>query len=172
MNTVYFSLGSNRGDRLEMLREAIRLLGVSAGHVTRVSSVFETPPWGFEDQTPFYNCAVEMLTALTPLEVLAATLATETKLGRVRGEERIAATGKRVYHPRTIDIDILFYNHLMLHSDALIIPHPGIANRRFVLEPLNQICPDFVHPAFKKTVSDLLALCKDPSEISMLSFTG
>jgi 2-amino-4-hydroxy-6-hydroxymethyldihydropteridine diphosphokinase len=171
MNTVYLSLGSNRGDRLGMLREAIRLLGASAGRVTLASPVFETPPWGFEDPTPFYNCAVEMVTDLEPREVLTEVLATEEKLGRVRGEERVAGSGERVYHPRTIDIDILFYNHLVLHSEDLIIPHPEIANRRFVLEPLNRICPGYVHPVLQQTVSDLLAHCQDISEATVTPFS-
>lgn len=169
MNIVYLSLGSNRGDRRDLLRRAVALIGEKIGGVSAQSPVYETSPWGFEDPVPFYNCALEVRSALAPGEMLNAIVEIERSLGRNRGEERPAASGKGPYLPRTIDIDILFCDDLVMDSEDLVIPHPSISRRRFVLEPLSRICPGFVHPVLKIPVSELLKACPDPSEVRQVN---
>ncbi len=168
MNTLFLSLGSNRGDRMDMLKQAAGLIGNRVGAVEALSPVYETEPWGFEDEISFYNCVLKVRTGLSPEAVLLSIIGIERSLGRDRGAESASDVGERTYHSRTIDIDILFYNDLILESAGLIIPHPGITNRRFVLAPLNDVCPDFVHPVERKTVRELLAACRDFSEVSRI----
>lgn len=152
MNHVYLSLGSNRGNREDYLRKAIDLLG-KTGSVTKVSSLYETQPWKMVDSTNFINQAVLLDTTLDAEHLMANIIHIEQSLGRVRG-------GKN-YEPRTIDIDILFFNNDVVMSPNLTIPHPYIQERRFVLEPLAEIAPLYIHPILKKTVSQLLADCPD-----------
>jgi len=133
-HTAYLGLGSNLGDREGTLREAIRRLdSLSATHVLTVSSVIETPPWGYINQPAFLNMAVQITTSLTPEVLLAALQKIETTLGRVRSEK---------WGPRTLDIDILVYADEERNSATLSIPHPWLTNRRFVLLPLAEIAPD------------------------------
>jgi 2-amino-4-hydroxy-6-hydroxymethyldihydropteridine diphosphokinase len=133
-HTAYLGLGSNLGDREGTLREAIRHLdSLSATHVLTVSSVIETPPWGYINQPAFLNMAVQITTSLTPEVLLAALQKIETTLGRVRSEK---------WGPRTLDIDILVYADEERNSATLSIPHPWLTNRRFVLLPLAEIAPD------------------------------
>lgn len=167
MNIVYLSLGSNRGDRMDLIRKAIVLIGERIGKVPRKSAVYEAPPWGFEDPVSFYNCAIEVHTGMSPREVLSVILGIEQGLGRVREPSGQDGLVPGLYLPRVIDIDILFYNDLILDSEELVIPHPAIAARRFVLEPLNRICPLFVHPVLNLTVSELLQQCSDPSVLTL-----
>jgi 2-amino-4-hydroxy-6-hydroxymethyldihydropteridine diphosphokinase len=168
MNTLCLSLGSNRGDRMAMLKQAAGLIGNAIGIVESGSFVYETEPWGFEDDIPFYNCVLKVGTVLTPEAVLSAITVIERSLGRDRKKEPGRIDGERDYRSRTIDIDILFYNDLILESGSLIIPHPEIVNRRFVLTPLNDVCPDYVHPGVNKTIRELLEQCEDTSGVSML----
>lgn len=147
-SAVYLSLGSNLGDRGLNLQEAIRRLG-RLGTITAVSSFYETEPVEIEgDQPWFLNCAVGLETILSPQELLTATLALERAMGRHRTGVRAA---------RQIDIDILYFDGLMLSTLELTIPHPGVSRRRFVLEPLAEIAPDFCDPATKRSVSEMLA---------------
>ena len=138
MNTVYLSLGSNIGDRLEMLKEAVRLLKEHEGlTVTRVSSVYETDPVGFTEQEAFLNMAIEVKSDLPPQNILGVCMEIEQYLGRIR-EFR--------WGPRNIDLDILLYNEENVVSENLIIPHPRMHERGFVLVPLLELVPDGVHP--------------------------
>ncbi|MEG2340643.1 MAG: 2-amino-4-hydroxy-6-hydroxymethyldihydropteridine diphosphokinase [Odoribacter sp.] len=147
-------LGSNLGDKREILAEAIRQLS-TVGKVVKMSSLYETEPWGFETEEYFLNQVVVFDTLLLPDEFLTHCLATEQRLGRVRDKQQ------KGYASRPIDIDILFYDSLVLNRPNLIIPHPRLAQRHFVLAPLNEIMPDFIHPVFHQTIATLLDACTD-----------
>lgn len=161
MNKVYLSLGSNRGDRQANLAKAITLLGEKAGSVIAQSGLYETAPWKMDDDTPFINQVVLLETALATNELMQCILMIEEKLGRVRNSQK--------YEPRTIDIDILFINNEVLKTDSVVVPHPFIQERKFVLEPLNEIAQDYLHPVLKKTVNELLLLCKDTGKVIHLA---
>lgn len=143
---AYLSLGSNVGDRVAHLRDAIARLE-SIGRVVSVSSFYETEPVEVTDQPWFLNCAVGLETALTAEQLMARLLQIEQEMGR----RRIQKKG-----PRTIDIDILLFDDLILDSPDVTIPHPAMQKRRFVLEPLAEIAAEARHPGVKKTIRELL----------------
>ena len=145
--TAYLSLGSNLGNREATLHEAIRRLG-ELGTVKKVSSFYETEPVEFTEQPWFINCAVELETNLSARELLHGMLAIEHAMGR----ERIQPKG-----PRSIDLDILLFGDAVMHEQGLTIPHPAMHERRFVLEPLNEIAPQAWHPARNEDVHEILA---------------
>jgi 2-amino-4-hydroxy-6-hydroxymethyldihydropteridine diphosphokinase len=153
---------------MDLLRKATGLIGERIGRITGKSPVFETPPWGFDDPVPFYNCVIELRSRMSPQEVLSEILRIEELLGRRREEPGQNAPGPSGYLPRMIDIDLLFYNDLILSSHDLVIPHPAIAVRRFVLEPLNRVCPSFIHPVTNMPISELLQKCADPSILTQV----
>ncbi len=133
MHTVYFSLGSNIGNRKRLVSEAVELLDKRVGHVTKKSSLYETEPWGFSSPNRFINACVCCETTLSPHEVLAAAQRIEKELGR---------TGKSIngeYQDRVIDIDILLYDDLHIDGPDLKIPHPLMHQRAFVMEPLREL---------------------------------
>lgn len=148
-------LGGNRDNTPALIDEAVRMLAARAGAVVRVSGIYRSAAWGFEADD-FYNMAVELETTLEPAALLDITQDIERALGRDRNAEKTekAATGAR-YASRTMDIDILFYDDLVLESERLVIPHPRIAERMFVLEPLDEIAPDKRHPATGRTVREM-----------------
>lgn len=158
MNKAYLLIGGNMGNREQNLGRAVDLLG-SAGKVKVLSGLYETAAWGKTDQPSFLNQAILLETALTARELLQAVLAIEEKMGRKREEK---------YGPRIIDIDILFYDAAIINEPRLIIPHPEIQNRRFALEPMQEIAPRLKHPLLKKTIAELLKACPDKLEVHKL----
>ncbi len=151
MATAYLSLGSNLGDRLRLIQEAVAALTVEAGPVTALSSLYETEPWGFSSPHRFLNVALALETTLSPETLLAVTQRIERDLGRTHK----SVDGR--YADRTIDIDLLFVGDAVLDTPALTLPHPRLHLRRFVLEPLCEIAPALLHPLLRKSVSQLLA---------------
>ena len=149
MARAHIGLGSNLGDREAALRSALEALGKTEGIlVVRVSAVRETAPVGGPPQSPYLNAAAEIETDLSPREILEKLLGIEKELGRVRAER---------WGPRVIDLDLLLCEDAVINEPDLIVPHPRMHERRFVLEPLVEIAPDAVHPVFRQTVGDLLS---------------
>ena len=158
MNIVFISAGSNVGDRRANLDFGARRLG-DIGKIRRISSFFETEPVGYTNQPWFLNQALELETALKPHELLTWCNEIEHDGGRVRTFSNA---------PRTLDLDILLYGNLIISDPNLIIPHPRMTERRFVLEPIAEIAPDLLHPVEKKTMRELLAICPDTAAIRRL----
>ncbi len=146
---VYLALGSNLGDRLANLKEAIASLTPQMD-VKAKSQVYETPPWGYGDQPKFLNQVVRAKTYLEPEQLLKHLKRLEVALGRKESFPN---------GPRLIDIDILFYDDLVLNTSSLVIPHPRLQERAFVLLPLMDIDPELVHPVSKKSIRELAAAC-------------
>jgi 2-amino-4-hydroxy-6-hydroxymethyldihydropteridine diphosphokinase len=147
LKTIFLALGSNLGDREANLRDALRRLESADLGVTRRSSLYETAPQELLDQPAFLNAVIEAETNLFPMQLLARVREVEREMGR----RRVTPKG-----PRNIDIDILFYGRSVIASPELEVPHPRIAQRRFVLEPLAEIAPGFRHPLIGKTASEML----------------
>lgn len=145
-HTVYLSIGTNLGDRKANITSAIQHLCPIIKSIM-CSSIYETPPWGYEDQPSFLNMVLTGLTEFSPVRLLKSLKVLEKELGR---EESFR------FGPRLIDMDILFYDQLVYSVKGLKIPHPRIAERAFVLVPMVEIAPDFVHPSLNKTMSELL----------------
>ena len=157
-NSLLLSVGGNIGDTTEQFGRLWQLLNERIGKVTVVSPYYKTAPWGFESDHAFTNAAAEVLTTLAPIEVLDATQEIERLLGRTRKSEN------GIYHDRTIDIDLIAYNDIVMQTERLTLPHPLMEKRRFVLQPLNDIAPNWVHPLLRKSIRTLLAECPDPAE--------
>jgi 2-amino-4-hydroxy-6-hydroxymethyldihydropteridine diphosphokinase len=151
MAKVYLGLGSNIGDREENLEKSLKLLNLKVT-IVNVSSLYETEPLGYQNQPNFLNAACRGLTNLDPFELLHFVKGIEKDLGRVLSFR---------YAPRPADIDILFYEGRVIETKELVIPHPQIEERIFVLIPLAEIAPQFVHPLIKKSIHELLAEVKD-----------
>lgn len=157
-HVVYLALGTNLGDRLANLKQAIVSLTPQMELQAR-SSVYETPPWGYEDQPKFLNQVVRVKTYLEPEALLKHLKRLEMALGRKESFPN---------GPRLIDIDILFFDDAVLNTPSLVIPHPRLHERGFVLLPLMDIAPDLVHPVSKKRVSEMVVEC-DVSEIQLVA---
>lgn len=160
MATVFLILGSNLGDRIAYLDSAKKSIIENAGDISRQSSFYETEPWGFEHENQFLNQVISLETILEPLTLLKKIKIIEKNLGRIKSKER--------YSARVIDIDILFYDHLIIASPKLTVPHPEIPNRRFVLEPLAELDADFVHPVSGMSVRAMLENCLDTGIVKRL----
>ncbi len=158
--TTYLSLGSNQRNRLENLQKGIDLLSQKVGHIVQISSVYKTDSWGFSSDY-FYNICVKITTFLSPEETLVKINYIEKELGRIRDENG-------VYKDRTIDIDILFFDDLVLNTEVLTIPHPHLYERNFVLVPLAEINPDLCCPVKSKTVLQLLKASYDTCKVRAL----
>ena len=159
MNQAYLSLGSNEGDRALWMQKAMTLIAAKCGKVTTRSSVYETAAWGITTQPDFLNLVLTLETKLSP----------ETLLGKILGIEQMLGRHRTIkWGPRTIDIDILFFNSDVINTSELIIPHPFLHERRFILTPLAEIAPLYVHPLLQKTILELLAECPDKLEVRRL----
>ncbi|MBI2817094.1 MAG: 2-amino-4-hydroxy-6-hydroxymethyldihydropteridine diphosphokinase [Acidobacteria bacterium] len=161
--TAYLSIGSNIGDRVQRLRQACQSLESAGLRLRSVSSIYETEPVDVVEQDWFLNCAACIETTLGPEELLAKVHEIERDLGRVR---------ERPKGPRTVDIDILLYGDSTFRGETLILPHPRMLDRRFVLEPLREIAPDLHVPPDGKTVSELLHQLKDPAQVCRIGSLG
>jgi 2-amino-4-hydroxy-6-hydroxymethyldihydropteridine diphosphokinase len=160
MAIVYLSLGSNSGDRVGYLQQAASLIGAANDiNVITSSSFYETEPWRMDSKNWFVNAVIQISTSLSPQDLLDVCKRIESQLGRKRDEN------SDKYSDRTIDIDILFYDNLITCNDNLTIPHPLIHKRAFVLVPMLEIAQDFVHPLFKKTISDLYDALENPEQV-------
>lgn len=144
----------NRPER--QLQKAQEQIGRRVGTVLRSSSIYQTAAWGKTDQPDFLNQVLIVESAKTAGEVMQLLLGIEKKMGRVRTEKNA---------PRVIDIDILFFNHDVINEKDLLVPHPQVPNRRFVLVPLNELSPQFRHPVLKKSIHQLLQECTDPLNV-------
>jgi 2-amino-4-hydroxy-6-hydroxymethyldihydropteridine diphosphokinase len=160
MNSAYLITGGNMGQRNEQLAYAARLIEERCGNVIDRSSLYETGAWGKTDQDSFLNQALVLETSLNARDLLSEILYIENLMGRDRIEK---------YGPRIIDIDIIFFNHQVIREDGLMVPHPEMAKRRFVLEPLAQVIPAYIHPIYFKTVTELLNECDDTLPVKKIS---
>lgn len=156
-NTAYLLLGSNMGDRREVISDALDLICREAGEITGLSSLYETEPVGFESDSNFLNMVVRLETGLAPEELLSGVLDMEKRLGRVRVSDRpqYDADGKRIYSSRPIDIDILLYADRVINAPDLEIPHPRMAERAFTMLPMAELAPALVHPVLKRTMTEI-----------------
>ncbi|MDG1778266.1 MAG: 2-amino-4-hydroxy-6-hydroxymethyldihydropteridine diphosphokinase [Flavobacteriaceae bacterium] len=160
---IFIGLGSNVGDRLSHLQSAVDAIHYEVGSILKFSHCYESPAMGFEGDT-FLNACLEVRTCLTAELVLSKLLQIEERLGRKRHDD-----GQ--YHARTIDLDILFFGDQIIENELLSVPHPRLEQRLFVLHPMVELAPDFVHPKLKSTTSKLLERCPDEGPISKVEFT-
>lgn len=158
MNIAYLSLGTNLGNKLKNLNDAIIKLK-NIGNVLKISSVYQTPPWGFKSDD-FFNIALTLETKLSDKDLIFCLLNIEKELGRTRNKANIG------YQARPLDIDIIFFNDEIINTINLTIPHPRMQDRNFVLIPLVEIDSGFNHPIFNKTLEEILNDCNDGSEIT------
>jgi len=164
MSKIYLSIGSNKGNRYSFIKEALELIRKDIGDVILISKIYETKSWGF-DSDDFLNLCILIKSELTPSELLNNLKSIETIIGRKRDYKKIQA--------REIDIDIIFYSNKVVNQKELIIPHPRLELRNFVLVPLNDIASDIIHPILSKSVKELLEISDDkdiPVE-SLLNFS-
>ena len=161
MCQVYLSLGGNLGDRLSNLTNAIQLMKERIGEILQESTIYETKAWGDIHQPDYLNMVLVLRTNLKPEELLDETQKIENELGRKRSEK---------WGARTIDIDILFINHQIINTERLKVPHPLMSERKFVLLPLEEIAPEFIHPIFKTSIKTLTSNCEDTLEVKRLNF--
>jgi 2-amino-4-hydroxy-6-hydroxymethyldihydropteridine diphosphokinase len=156
MNHVYLMIGGNIGNRLDNLENARNSINKRCGPIQKQSSIYETEAWGMKEQPAFYNQALCIETTLSPQDLMDMLLTIEESMGRAR----LIPLG-----PRTIDLDIIYYNQTIIETADLIIPHPRLELRNFVLAPLVEIAPDFEHPILKKTNFQLYEASTDSSVV-------
>ena len=157
---IFLLLGSNLGDKLLHLSQAISKIEEQIGKVEKVSSIYETAAWGKTNQPSFYNQVIKISTSLKPLQILKIVLQIEYEIGRKRFEK---------WGARIIDIDLLYYQNEVFTNQELTIPHPQIQNRKFTLIPLCEIAQEFIHPTLKVTQQQLLEQCDDILEVIKLN---
>ena len=160
-NQSILSIGSNQGNRLDNIQKCIQLIQLEMGTVFSVSKLYETPAWGFESDS-FYNCAVAIHTHKSALKLLSGILKIEKKLGRTRNLND-------GYQPRIIDIDIISFENNIIETPTLVVPHPQMQKRLFVLLPMNDLKLEFIHPVLQKSTQELIAICEDKSSCKVVS---
>lgn len=160
MNVSYLCLGGNIGNRESCIEQALALVGQKAGSIIARSALYETEAWGVSNQQSYLNACVCISTNLNASSLLEVLLDIEQELGRQR-------SSSIHYEPRTIDIDILFFNEEVIHSTGLTVPHPRLHLRQFVLVPLAEIAPNYLHPVLNKTIFNLLKECSDGSHVTL-----
>lgn len=158
---IILSLGSNQGNRIKNLENALVQIHQTLGTVIRVSPIYETPSWGF-DSDSFYNCALLVHSHLSAVKALQQVLSIEEKLGRIRNQQQ-------GYSARIIDIDIIAYNEEVYHLEELQVPHPFMQQRRFVLQPCADLQTDWIHPIEKRSFTELLHQCDDTSSCTQVA---
>ena len=159
MSKAYLSLGSNIGDRLSNIQQAVRLLTSEEKiNLLRASSFYETQPWGLSEQNWFVNAAIAIDTVLSPVELLRVCQNIESQLGRIR-------EGAPRWSERTIDIDILFYDEMIFKNEILEIPHKYVHKRAFALVPMIEVNANLVHPVLNKTILELHEELEDPEDV-------
>jgi 2-amino-4-hydroxy-6-hydroxymethyldihydropteridine diphosphokinase len=156
MDVAYLLTGGNLGNRYNYLQEAILQVQKNCGSVMAFSSIYETEAWGIKDQNSFLNQAFMLETSFSAKKLLENILSIETSMGRLREVK---------YGPRLIDIDILFFGDKIINEEDLQVPHPFVHKRRFALQCLVEIAPDFIHPVLNKTIEELLDECEDPLQV-------
>ena len=161
MNKVYLILGGNMGNRVAFLKKAIMLIESNVGTIKQSSLFYETEAWGMKNTLPFLNCVIEIYTSKDAETLLNILLDIETFMGRSRC--------KTSYESREIDIDILFFNHEIIETAKLVVPHARLHKRKFALIPMQQLNPNFVHPVYKKTIAVLLNECNDNCLVNMFT---
>jgi 2-amino-4-hydroxy-6-hydroxymethyldihydropteridine diphosphokinase len=162
--SIFISLGSNLGAREQHLRKAIELIGqLPQTTLIRESKMYSTAAWGKTDQPDFINMVIEINSSLLPETLMEALLVLEEKMGRIRNDH---------WGPRLIDMDILFYGEEVQSTLTLILPHPEVQNRNFVLIPLNELAPGFIHPVLKKNIAQLTEECTDELPVLLATHSG
>lgn len=161
IKTIYLSIGSNLGNKLNNLQNAVLHLSRLVGRPTALSPVYKSPSWGFQGD-PFLNACLAVETSMDPDSILGAILKIETAMGRER-------SGEKGYQSRTIDIDLLYYGDEIINSPALSVPHPELHKRKFVLRPLADIAPQLYHPVLAKDSRNLLQECRDEAQLQKIS---
>ncbi len=161
-NTAFLGIGGNKGNRLELLVRCKELIDSQGITILSQSAIYETPPWGFASEQNFYNQVLQVSTNESPNQLFEILQIIENKLGRTRHGE--------AYESRTMDIDILFFNDLIINKGNLELPHARLHLRKFVLIPLYEIAPQWVHPVFNLTIAELLEQCNDPSECAKVDY--
>ena len=160
MSKLILGLGGNEGNVLDTFKKVEHLININVGEILQHSSTYQAAAWGNTNQPDFFNKVIEVETDLTVQDCLRRVLEIEQKMGRVRTAQKWTA--------RTIDIDILFYNDVILKQEDLVVPHPYIQERKFVLIPLVEIVPSFIHPVFNESIIKLFDKCSDELDIKML----
>jgi 2-amino-4-hydroxy-6-hydroxymethyldihydropteridine diphosphokinase len=157
MHKVFLGIGGNLGKKPENFKKVHRFIQNNLGEIINKSSVYETPPWGFEAKESFWNQVIEIDTNYSPSELLGRIHEIEKQFGRIRNKEE--------YSSREMDIDILYYDEIYMETEKLIIPHPHMHQRKFVLVPLAEIDPEIKHPLLRLTSIQMLENCHDESVI-------
>lgn len=160
MNFVCLSLGSNLGDRLQNLQNCTGYIQDRIGEIMRRSDIYETEPSGYESINKYYNLCLQVGSDLNISDIMETIADIESTMGRKRVTNE--------YEDRIIDIDLLFYNDAIINSPAFTVPHPRLQERMFVLAPLAEICPDYIHPVLKKSVLELKIECREEGEIKII----
>ncbi|MCF8331465.1 MAG: 2-amino-4-hydroxy-6-hydroxymethyldihydropteridine diphosphokinase [Bacteroidales bacterium] len=155
---AYIIAGSNIEPREHYLKQALNFIEESEIIIKKKSAVYISEPWGFDAELNFFNQVFKVVTKMSPNDLLNELMAIESATGRIR-------KASRIYTSRVIDLDILFFDNIVLSKPELIIPHPKIADRRFVLMPLNEIAPDLIHPVLNQSINQLLGNCQDIGKV-------